>query len=390
MLNVFNIPKPQTGYVDAFPGFANANTQWIPWEKPSNITMIRIVCIGGGAGGGGAGGGGGTVGSFDPCAGKPDNCIPLCEEVYNKLAKQWDDYLKGVVEEGNKYKEAAQKAYDMAVKNCTNAPLQTDQWKADCVKQASDLLNSRNKLADDALRAEQDKKQAALAAAAKTKEDCIKNCKDDDDVIKQCDETLAKLQADNDKEPEGNQCWRYVKGRSATRPFKCGKRCLSLKIYAWNPVKKDPGAIKECAAKTINGTPSCESASSSQSASIDSILLNGNGIRILSFAGTGTGTGADGGAGDGAGADGSSSSSSNDECDSPTNMVGIKTFKTCTGQDIKITENMGQYKCAEKCTEALATASFSYTVYGPGLMSENACRNCYCAKIKLPKIDLPS
>jgi hypothetical protein len=279
----------------------------------------------------------------------------------------------------------------MAVKNCTNAPLQTDEWKAQCVKKASDLLNSLNKLADDALRAEQDKAQAALAEAAKEKETCIKNCRDDDDIIKQCDETLAKLQAANDKEPEGNKCWRYVKGRSAIRPFKCGKRCLNLRVYAWNPVKKDPGAIKECAAKTINGTPSCESASSAQSASIDSILLNSNGIRILnSFADGGTDAV---GASTGADADttgSSSSSSSSSDCDSPTNMVGTKTFKTCAGQDIKITENMGQYKCVEKCTEALATASFSYTVYGPGLMSESACESCYCAKIKLPKIDLPS
>ena len=277
----------------------------------------------------------------------------------------------------------------MAVKNCTNAPFQTDEWKAECVKQASDLLNSRNKLSDDALRAEQDKAQAALAAAAKTKEDCIKNCKDDDDIIKQCDETLAKLQAANDKEPEPNKCWRYVKGRSAIRPFKCGKRCLNLRVYAWNPVKKNPGEIKECAPKTVNGTLSCEAASS-ESASIDSILLNSNGIRILnSFAdgGTdavGTSTGAD------ADTTGSSSSSSSSDCDSPTNMVGTKTFKTCAGQDIKITVNSGSYKCSEECTEALATASLLYTIYGAGLMSESACESCYCAKIKLPKIDLPS
>lgn len=73
MLNVFDIPKPQTGFVSVFPGFANANTQWVTWEKPSNITMIRIVCIGGGGGGGGGfpsatttarggGGGGGSSG----------------------------------------------------------------------------------------------------------------------------------------------------------------------------------------------------------------------------------------------------------------------------------------------------------------------------------------
>ena len=300
-----------------------------------------------------------------------------------------DDDLKRTAEESNKYKEASQKAYDMAVKNCTNAPFLGDQWKAECVKGASDLLNSRNKQADDYLRAAQDKKQAALAEAAKTKEDCIKNCKDDDDVIKQCDETLAKLQAAADKEPNPTKCWRYVKGKSATRPFKCGKRCLNLRVYAWNPVKKDPGQVKGCEAKTINGTPSCKSASSAQSASIDSILLNSNGIRILSFADGGSGGGADA---DGAGADtiGSSSSSSNDECDSPTNMVGIKTFKTCTGQDIKITEIMGSYKCSEKCTEALATASFSYTVYGASYMSENACESCFCAKDKPEKIPLPS
>jgi len=73
MLDVFDVPKPQNGFVSVFPGFANANTQWVPWEKPAGIAMVRIVCIGGGAGGGsgfpsattnarGGGGGGGSGG----------------------------------------------------------------------------------------------------------------------------------------------------------------------------------------------------------------------------------------------------------------------------------------------------------------------------------------
>ena len=73
MLNVFDVPKPQIGFVDVFRGFANANTQWVTWEKPAGINMVRIVCIGGGAGGGngfpsatvtarGGGGGGGSGG----------------------------------------------------------------------------------------------------------------------------------------------------------------------------------------------------------------------------------------------------------------------------------------------------------------------------------------
>ena len=73
MLNVFDVPKPQNGFVSVFPGFANANTQWVTWEKPAGITMIRFICIGGGGGGGGGfpsatatarggGGGGGSSG----------------------------------------------------------------------------------------------------------------------------------------------------------------------------------------------------------------------------------------------------------------------------------------------------------------------------------------
>lgn len=71
MLNIFDIPKPQTGFVSVFPGSANANTQWVLWEKPVGITMVRFVTIGGGGGGGGgfpsatatARGGGGGGGS---------------------------------------------------------------------------------------------------------------------------------------------------------------------------------------------------------------------------------------------------------------------------------------------------------------------------------------
>lgn len=86
MLNVFNIPKPQNGFVSVFPGFSGAATQWVTWEKPAGITMIRIICIGGGAGGGSGfpsatvgargGGGGGSSGSVGtvqiPAAVLPD------------------------------------------------------------------------------------------------------------------------------------------------------------------------------------------------------------------------------------------------------------------------------------------------------------------------------
>lgn len=73
MLNVFDIPKPQNGFVSVFPGFSTSNgAQWTTWEKPAGITNIRIICIGGGGGGGGGfpsstttarGGGGGGASS---------------------------------------------------------------------------------------------------------------------------------------------------------------------------------------------------------------------------------------------------------------------------------------------------------------------------------------
>ena len=76
MLNLFDIPKPQNGFVSVFPGFARSllQEQWVTWEKPAGITMISIICIGGGAGGGSGfpsastsargGGGGGSSGNF--------------------------------------------------------------------------------------------------------------------------------------------------------------------------------------------------------------------------------------------------------------------------------------------------------------------------------------
>jgi hypothetical protein len=73
MLNTFDIPKPQNGFVSVFPGYAGNTSQWLTWEKPAGIVMIRFVCIGGGAGGTsgfpsatttarGGGGGGGSGG----------------------------------------------------------------------------------------------------------------------------------------------------------------------------------------------------------------------------------------------------------------------------------------------------------------------------------------
>ena len=73
MLNIFDIPKPQNGFVSVFPGYAGNISQWLTWEKPAGIVTIRFVCIGGGGGGGsgfpsattnarGGGGGGGSGG----------------------------------------------------------------------------------------------------------------------------------------------------------------------------------------------------------------------------------------------------------------------------------------------------------------------------------------
>jgi len=52
MRNLFDIPKPQNGFIDIFtPNNTNFNSYMSTWEKPSGIIMIRILCIGGGGGG---------------------------------------------------------------------------------------------------------------------------------------------------------------------------------------------------------------------------------------------------------------------------------------------------------------------------------------------------
>jgi hypothetical protein len=85
MLNVFDIPKPQNGFISVFPGFSGSSGDWVPWEKPSNIIMVSITCIGGGGGGGSGfpsatatargGGGGGASGGFSTLK-IPANLLP--------------------------------------------------------------------------------------------------------------------------------------------------------------------------------------------------------------------------------------------------------------------------------------------------------------------------
>jgi hypothetical protein len=52
MLDFANLPKPQNGTIDYFPGFSNTNGgSWEVWNKPRNCTFIRILTISGGGGG---------------------------------------------------------------------------------------------------------------------------------------------------------------------------------------------------------------------------------------------------------------------------------------------------------------------------------------------------
>jgi hypothetical protein len=86
MLDLFNIPTPQTANYQEFYGSATANGSQFTWVKPRGASMIRFMLIGaGGAGGngtstsGGTGGESGVVTSWiGPAMFVPDNLIIYC------------------------------------------------------------------------------------------------------------------------------------------------------------------------------------------------------------------------------------------------------------------------------------------------------------------------
>lgn len=85
MLDLFNIPTPQTANYQEFYG-ATTSTSTATWIKPRGASMVRFLLIGAGGGGGAgsstAGGGGGGSGSIvswiGPAMFVPDTLLVLC------------------------------------------------------------------------------------------------------------------------------------------------------------------------------------------------------------------------------------------------------------------------------------------------------------------------
>jgi hypothetical protein len=259
---------------------------------------------------------------------------------------------------------------------------------------AQTVYINQEKASIDTNRANNNAQKAASETKAKAdREACIKGCDDPEEVIKQCDEAKTKRQAELDKAPPETKCYTWVKGTAAARPFKCGKRCLTVVAYGWNPRLK-PGGICSSDFQKSSVPKGCEEKKPSGLAINDSILLNSNGIRILnSFTdgGTGSDNGSTGSPDTGSGADngstGSSSSSSSSECETPGSyeLIARPTYASCSkDQEFNDIVGFGTFDCAEKCEEArAANPTYEYSTYD-GYKTISWCVDCKCGKKPKP------